>query len=532
MGTLALGLAAIALAALIAFLIRQRRAANPLYDLKVAGRRVFWVAATAGVIVFGTLMGAMFIGQQFQQNVLGYSTFEAGLSIVPAAACMVVVAPRSAKLVEARRGSRCSPATSSVSSASSPCCCSGTRASPTGASVSPTRWSGRCGSPNASLALTHRLRAGAAGRDGLGDGGPAARSGRRDHAVDPRRAADRRLCGGCRRGDRLARQGEGHRRGRSPAHEVFAGAEEIAEQNPQYASQITAAAKESFLDGADWAYTAGIVAILLGAALVFLRFLAGRKNSGCSRSTTPRTPDRPLRVPGGARTRRPARGRRRCRRRASHVLRGEREVLDGYGVDECTSGRGQVLIPWPNRIEDGTYEFDGERHQLPLTEPEHRNAIHGLVRGEPWTVAEQEGSRVLMTYALEPQPGYPFSLALELEYSLTGDGLRVQTTATNVGGKAAPHGSGAHPYLRAGSATVDSATLRIPARTVLHSNDRGLPVGSEQVEGSEFDFRSPRPIGATVLDHAFTDLERATTGSRGSSSRIGSHSGSTTPTRT
>jgi aldose 1-epimerase len=188
---------------------------------------------------------------------------------------------------------------------------------------------------------------------------------------------------------------------------------------------------------------------------------------------------------------------------------GEQAVLDGYGVDEeCTSGRGQVLIPWPNRIEDGTYEFDGERHQLPLNEPEHRNAIHGLVRGEPWTVAEQEPSRVLMTHALGPQPGYPFALALELQYSLSDNGLRVQTTATNVGNAAAPYGSGAHPYLRAGSATVDSATLRIPARTVLHSNERGLPVGRKPVEGSELDFRSPRPIGATVLDHAFTDLER------------------------
>jgi aldose 1-epimerase len=188
-------------------------------------------------------------------------------------------------------------------------------------------------------------------------------------------------------------------------------------------------------------------------------------------------------------------------------------VLDGYGVEEeCTSGRGQVLIPWPNRIEDGTYEFDGERHELAITEPERRNAIHGLVRGETWAVAEQEGSRVLMTHALEPQPGYPFSLALELEYSLSEVGLRVQTTATNVGRRAAPYGSGAHPYLRTSGATVDSATLRIPARTVVHSNDRGLPVGSEPVEGTEFDFRRPRPIGATVLDHAFTDLERGDDG--------------------
>ena len=101
-GTLVLGLAAIALAGLVAFYIRQRRAANPLYDLNVAARRVFWVAAVAGIIVFGSLMAAMFIGQQFLQNVLGYSTLEAGLSIIPAALFMVAIAPRSAKLVEAR----------------------------------------------------------------------------------------------------------------------------------------------------------------------------------------------------------------------------------------------------------------------------------------------------------------------------------------------------------------------------------------------------------------------------------------------
>src|SRR5204863_7512687 len=104
-GALAVGLGAIAIAAAIAFYIRQRRARNPLYDLHVAGRRVFWVAACAGIIVFGSLMAAMFVGQQFLQNVLGYSTLDAGLSILPAALCMVLVAPRSAKIVE-RRGAR------------------------------------------------------------------------------------------------------------------------------------------------------------------------------------------------------------------------------------------------------------------------------------------------------------------------------------------------------------------------------------------------------------------------------------------
>ncbi len=112
-GALTLGLAVVAAAAGIAFLIRQRRARNPLYDLQVAGRRVFWVAACAGLVVFGTLMGAMFIGQQYLQNVLGYSTLDAGLAILPAAAFMVLAAPRSAKLVEVRgaRFTPCSPAT-------------------------------------------------------------------------------------------------------------------------------------------------------------------------------------------------------------------------------------------------------------------------------------------------------------------------------------------------------------------------------------------------------------------------------------
>jgi MFS transporter, DHA2 family, multidrug resistance protein len=100
--TLTLVLALIAVAALVAFYVRQRRAPNPLYDLDVAARRTFWVAACAGIIVFGSLMGAAFVSQQYLQNVLGYSTLEAGAAFLPAVVFMVVVAPRSAKLVEAR----------------------------------------------------------------------------------------------------------------------------------------------------------------------------------------------------------------------------------------------------------------------------------------------------------------------------------------------------------------------------------------------------------------------------------------------
>ena len=192
----------------------------------------------------------------------------------------------------------------------------------------------------------------------------------------------------------------------------------------------------------------------------------------------------------------------------SYSARG-REVLDGYAAGEPSpSGRGQVLIPWPNRLEDGSYEFDGRSHQLPLNEPERGNAIHGLVRWDEWTVGEREPHRVVMKHALQPQPGYPFSLALTVEYALSTSGLSVRTTATNVGEDACPYGSGAHPYLTVGTETVDAVILRVPGRTVLHSNERGLPVDAVPVEGTEYDFRRPRPIGSTKLDHAFTDLKR------------------------
>ncbi len=130
---------------------------------------------------------------------------------------------------------------------------------------------------------------------------------------------------------------------------------------------------------------------------------------------------------------------------------GGKDILDGYSVEEMArSGRGQVLIPWPNRIQDGTYEFGGTQHQLPLNELEARNAIHGLVRWASWTTAEREDDRVVLEHTLRPQPGYPFSLALRLEYALSEEGLRVTTTATNVGREACPYGSGMHPYLTLG----------------------------------------------------------------------------------
>lgn len=188
---------------------------------------------------------------------------------------------------------------------------------------------------------------------------------------------------------------------------------------------------------------------------------------------------------------------------------GGRELLDGYPADEVsTSGRGQVLIPWPNRLEDGAYVFDGRSHQLPLTEPAHGNAIHGLVRKVPWTVVAHDRDRAILEHVLEPSPGYPFTLSLSVEYAVGEGGLRVTTAATNSGTDACPFGSGQHPYLTVGTPTVDTAVLHAPGRTVLQVNDRQIPVSRGPVDGTEYDFRVARPIGETRLDHAFTDLDR------------------------
>jgi aldose 1-epimerase len=189
--------------------------------------------------------------------------------------------------------------------------------------------------------------------------------------------------------------------------------------------------------------------------------------------------------------------------------RGEWAILDGYAADEmCTGARGHTLLPWPNRIRDGAYSFAGQDYQLALTEPAQHNAIHGLVRWSDWTVAERRAERVRMAHVLHPQEGYPFALALTIEYTLSGDGLAVTTTATNVGDLACPYGTGAHPYVTVGTDRLDPATLEVPAATWLESDDRQIPVAGRPVAGTPYDFREPRVIGETKLDTGYTDLLR------------------------
>jgi aldose 1-epimerase len=186
-----------------------------------------------------------------------------------------------------------------------------------------------------------------------------------------------------------------------------------------------------------------------------------------------------------------------------------RPLVHDFGEDEMSSaGCGQLLMPWPNRIRDGSYSFDGRDLQLGLTEPARQNASHGLVRWAAWSPEEQTATSMSLSYRLMAQSGYPWTVDLHVLFDLSADGLTVTQTATNLSDRPAPYASGAHPYLSAGSGPVDGWELTLPASLRLIPDERQLPVGEEDVTGTPYDFRVARPVRDTQLDHAFGDLAR------------------------
>jgi MFS family permease len=273
---LAAGLFAVAIVATVLFLYRQRKAENPLYDLKVASRRVFWVAAVAGIVVFGSLMGAMFIGQQYLQNVLDYSTLDAGLAILPAALAMIVVAPQSAKLVQSH-GARITLLVGYVFVLA-------------GFVTMLLLWKEdisywKVGLGYALIGVGVGF-AGTPASHSLTGSVPVTRAGMASGTADLQRdlggaimqsifgalltagfaAAVATSIGAAPNGDQVSASVE------SQLQKSYSSAEEVAEQYPEYSTEIIAGAQQSFLDGDQWAYMAGIVAVLIGGVLVFFMF--------------------------------------------------------------------------------------------------------------------------------------------------------------------------------------------------------------------------------------------------------------------
>lgn len=191
---------------------------------------------------------------------------------------------------------------------------------------------------------------------------------------------------------------------------------------------------------------------------------------------------------------------------------GQPIVADFPVADMAPSGSGQLLLPWPNRIQDGAYTFDGTAFQLAVSEPTRNNASHGLTRWTSWTLEEQGDHTVTLMYRLMAQKGYPWTVDLHVLYDLSADGLTVTVTATNMSSTAAPFAQGAHPYLTVGDGGIESWELTAPASTYLTVDDRLIPSGRQDVEGTDRDFRDARALKGTLLDTTFTDLRRGADG--------------------
>lgn len=187
-----------------------------------------------------------------------------------------------------------------------------------------------------------------------------------------------------------------------------------------------------------------------------------------------------------------------------------RDVLDPYPIDAmCDGAHGAPLIPWPNRLADGVYSFDGNDYQVALDEPDKHNAIHGFLRWRNWQAVEHEPDRVLMATRAHPVMGYPFLLDVHVEYTVSTAGLTVTTTVTNEGEVTCPFGSGQHPYLSPGHGLIDECTVQVEAAGWIDTlNDRQLPTATRPTKGTPLDFSSAKVLGDQKLDVPFCDLSR------------------------
>ncbi len=196
----------------------------------------------------------------------------------------------------------------------------------------------------------------------------------------------------------------------------------------------------------------------------------------------------------------------------SYAVHG-RDVVHGFGVDEVVKGgRGQNLLPWPNRIRDGRYRFDGVDQQLSLSEPGRHNASHGLARHVPWVLLDHGADAVTQRVRVYPQPGWPGILEAEITHRVSEQGLDVRVSAENLGQADLPFGYAAHPYLSVGEGVVDEVTVTIPAASYVEVDDRLLPVAVSPVDGTPQDLRTPTRLGDLNLDTAYTDLVRGDDG--------------------
>lgn len=161
---------------------------------------------------------------------------------------------------------------------------------------------------------------------------------------------------------------------------------------------------------------------------------------------------------------------------------------------------GVTLAPWPNRIRDGKWPWQGRELQLEISEPGRQTALHGLVSDTLWDVVEHDESSVTLSTTVDPTAGYPFSLEMAVTYRLNDEGVDCTIDIRNVGDALAPVAIGFHPFLCLGDRPVRSLTLDSPVEKVVAVDERLLPIGLEDSSHARHN-----PAGGVMLHDAQFD---------------------------
>ncbi|MBH0203470.1 MAG: hypothetical protein HP496_14515 [Nitrospira sp.] len=207
----------------------------------------------------------------------------------------------------------------------------------------------------------------------------------------------------------------------------------------------------------------------------------------------------------------------------------EIDIVWGYsGGTHKRGGQGDVLIPFPGRIGDGRYTFEGQSLQLECNDKEGPNAIHGFVRSLPWHTQDAHPNRATFEICLDAETyvgrGYPFSLAILVNYVLRDSGLTCTFTVKNTGQQAAPVGVGFHPYFTVGTSLIDEAEVQIPGTAYVEFNEKLVPTDKIlSVAGTPWDYRRSRKIGRQRFNHCYVQLERDAQGMATASLRHRAH---------
>ena len=197
----------------------------------------------------------------------------------------------------------------------------------------------------------------------------------------------------------------------------------------------------------------------------------------------------------------------------------KRLIVGGTDLITITTGHelnpyadGLVMAPWANRIDGGRWTLDGQELQLEINDPSMNNAIHGLVSQSMFEIANQTESIVTLSTLIQPTAGYPFNVEISVTYEVTSDGIDVKHYAKNLSDKAAPFVVGAHPYLQISGTPTEELEIKSSVRTVDLVNERKIPIGKQDISGSEFDITDWRELSTCNFDHGFSNLVRDSNG--------------------